>query len=69
MSAEIEIELLQERIDSMNVVNEELRERFTQATSELALIHQQYQELEQRNKDLTAQMDRLRLHIQQGVEL
>jgi uncharacterized protein YhaN len=69
MSAEIEIELLQERIDSMNVVNEELRERSTQATKELALIHQQYQELEQRNKDLTAQMDRLRLHIQQGVEL
>jgi hypothetical protein len=69
MSAEIEIELLQERIDSMNVVNEELRERSTQATKELALIQQQYQELEQRNKDLTAQMDRLRLHIQQGVEL
>jgi chromosome segregation ATPase len=69
MSTEIEIELLQERIDSMNVVNEELRERSAQATKELALIHQQYQELEQRNKDLTAQMDRLRLHIQQGVEL
>jgi uncharacterized protein YhaN len=69
MSAEIEIELLQERIDSMNVVNEQLRDRSTQAMNELALIHQQYQELEQRNKDLTAQMDRLRLHIQQGVEL
>jgi phage shock protein A len=63
------IELLEERIDSLNVANEELRERLDKASAELISIIERTQLLEQRNRDLTAQADRLRIHLQQGVEL
>jgi hypothetical protein len=63
------IELLEERIDSLSVANEELRERLDKASNELISIIERTQLLEQRNRDLTAQADRLRIHLQQGIEL
>lgn len=63
------IELLEERIDSLCVANEELRERLDKASTELISIIERTQLLEQRNRDLTAQADRLRIHLQQGIEL
>jgi len=63
------IELLEERIDSLAVANEELRERLDKASTELVSIIERTQLLEQRNRDLTAQADRLRIHLQQGIEL
>ena len=63
------IELLEERIDSLCVANEELRERLDKASNELVSIIERTQLLEQRNKDLSAQADRLRIHLQQGIEL
>jgi hypothetical protein len=63
------IEMLEERIDSLAVANEELRERLDKASTELVSIIERTQYLEQRNRDLTAQADRLRIHLQQGIEL
>jgi phage shock protein A len=63
------IEMLEERIDSLSVANEELRERLDKASNELISIIERTQLLEQRNRDLTAQADRLRIHLQQGIEL
>jgi phage shock protein A len=63
------IELLEERIDSLSVANEELRERLDKASNELISIIERTQLLEQRNRDLSAQADRLRIHLQQGIEL
>ena len=63
------IELLEDRIDSLCVANEELRERLDKASNELVSIIERTQLLEQRNKDLSAQADRLRIHLQQGIEL
>ena len=63
------IELLEERIDSLCVANEDLRERLDKASTELISIIERTQLLEQRNRDLTAQADRLRIHLQQGIEL
>jgi hypothetical protein len=63
------IEMLEERIDSLAVANEELRERLDKASTELISIIERTQYLEQRNRDLTAQADRLRIHLQQGIEL
>jgi len=69
MPDEIEIELLQDRVDSMTVANEELRERLTKATNDLVALHERYQQMESVNRELSAQIGRLRLHIQQGIEL
>ncbi len=69
MQESIEVELLQERIDSMTVANEELRERLVKAGNELIAITERCQQLELRNRELGAQIDRLRLHLTQGVEL
>jgi flagellar biosynthesis/type III secretory pathway chaperone len=66
---QLEIELLQERVDSMQVANEELRERLNKTTNEIVALVERCQYLEQKNKDLSAQIDRLRIHLQQGVEL
>jgi regulator of replication initiation timing len=63
------IEMLEERIDSLAVANEELRERLDKASTELISIIERTQYREQRNRDLTAQADRLRIHLQQGIEL
>jgi len=63
------IELLEERIDSLCVANEELRERLDKASNELVSIIERTQLLEQKNRDLSAQADRLRIHLQQGIEL
>lgn len=69
MSNEIEIELLQDRVDSLVVANEELRERASKVSQEMIKIIELNQQLEQKNRELGAQIDRLRLHIQQGIEL
>lgn len=69
MQESIEVELLQERIDSMTVANEELRERLAKATNELIAITERCQQLELRNRELGASIDRLRTHLAQGVEL
>lgn len=69
MTKEIEIELLLERIDSMNVANEELRERLAKVTHEMITIAERSHELERENKELSAKVGRLLLHLQQGVEL
>jgi flagellar biosynthesis/type III secretory pathway chaperone len=66
---QLEIELLQERVDSMQVANEELRERLNKTTNEIVALVERCQYLELKNKDLSAQIDRLRIHLQQGVEL
>lgn len=65
----IHIELLEERIDELVVANEDLRNRLNKASNELISIIERTQLLEQRNRDLTAQADRLRIHLQQGIEL
>lgn len=65
----IHIELLEERIDELVVANEDLRDRLNKASNELISIMERTQLLEQRNRDLTAQADRLRIHLQQGIEL
>lgn len=65
----IHIELLEERIDELVVANEDLRDRLNKASNELISIIERTQLLEQRNRDLTAQADRLRIHLQQGIEL
>ena len=69
MPNELEVELLQDRVDSLVVANEELRERLTNATNEFVKIAERCQQLEQSNRELSAQVGRLRLHIQQGIEL
>ncbi len=69
MQDNLEIELLQERIDSMTIANEELRERLTKATNELVSIMERCQQLELRNRELSARADRLRIHLEQGIEL
>lgn len=69
MQDNIEIELLQDRVDSMTVANEELRERLSKTTTELIAIIEKCQQLELRNRELGAQIDRLRIHLAQGVEL
>ena len=69
METHVEIELLQDRLDAMTIANEELRERLTKTTNELVTIIERSQQLELRNKELGAWIDRLRLHLAQGVEL
>jgi len=51
------------------VANEELRERASKVSHEMIKIIEQNQQLEQKNRELGAHIDRLRLHIQQGIEL
>lgn len=65
----IHIELLEERIDELVVATEFLRDRLNKVSNELISIIERNQLLEQRNRDLTAQADRLRIHLQQGIEL
>lgn len=69
MSNEIEIELLQERVDSLHVANEDLRERLAKTIEEMSAISERAQKLEDENRELSARVGRLQLHIQQGVEL
>jgi predicted nucleic acid-binding Zn-ribbon protein len=69
MFESLETELLNERVDSLNIANEELRERLEAAHNQLAKVTVNALRLEQHNKDLSKQIDRLRLHIQQGIEL
>lgn len=65
----LEIELLQDRVDSMMVAHDELRERLDKATAELDSAMAGNEILKQNNRDLSAQIDRLRVHLAQGVEL
>jgi hypothetical protein len=69
MAETLQEELLQERIDALTVVNEEVRDRVALLKAENLKLTERCEELEKTNKDLSAQVGRLRLHLQQGVEL
>jgi predicted nuclease with TOPRIM domain len=69
MTETLQEELLQERVDSLTVASEELRDRVALLKAENTKVTERCNELEKTNKDLSAQVDRLRLHLQQGVEL
>lgn len=69
MEEALQIELLEERIDSLTIANEELRDRLNKASVELVAIYQRIEQLEYKNRDLGAQADRLRIHLHEGIEL
>ena len=69
MTETLQEELLQERVDSLTVASEEMRDRVALLKAENTKVTERCNELEKTNKDLSAQVDRLRLHLQQGVEL
>lgn len=62
----IEVELLESRLDDMTIAMETARSHHENTIQELTKY---IEELEKRNRELSAQVDRLRLHLQQGVEL
>ena len=64
-----ETEPSQARCDELSIVNEQLREQRDNARSIAQRLEEALTQSEEKVKELSATMDRLRLHIQQGVEL
>ena len=64
-----ETEAWQARCDELSIVNEQLREQRDNARSIAQRLEEALTQSEEKVKELSATMDRLRLHIQQGVEL
>jgi outer membrane murein-binding lipoprotein Lpp len=64
-----ETEAWQARCDELSIVNEQLREQRESARSIAQRLEEALTQSEEKVKELSATMDRLRLHIQQGVEL
>jgi len=64
-----ELDWWQARCDELHTANERLREERDAARTTAALMEAALSEAEQKMRELTALADRLRLHIQQGVEL
>lgn len=69
MAEETELELLRERVDELNVALEGLRQSLSARKTELEAVKVAHADLLRLNRDLSAQIDRLRLHLQQGIEL
>lgn len=64
-----EAELWKERLDDAQVVIEDLREKQAIIYSRLHKAEDEARILREENRALLARIDRLTLHIQQGVEL
>lgn len=64
-----ETEAWQSRCDALAVANEQLREQRQIARSLAQRLEEALTQSEEKVKELSATVDRLRLHIQQGVEL
>jgi outer membrane murein-binding lipoprotein Lpp len=64
-----ELEMWQARCDELQVASERLREERDNARSTAALMEAEVAKQTQIISELNAQVDRLRIHIQQGVEL
>lgn len=59
----------QTRIAELETVAERLRDERDRARASVDLLLHENATLEEQTKTLTATIDRLRLHLQQGVEL
>lgn len=59
----------QARIAELETVAERLRDERDRARASVDLLLHENATLEEQTKTLTATIDRLRLHLQQGVEL
>lgn len=66
---EVEVELLEDRVDSLVVANDELRDRLAELSQQITAIAGENERLVKRNRELSAHIDRLALHVSQGVEL
>ena len=64
-----ELEMWQARCDELQVASERLREERDNARNTAALMEAEVAKQTQIISELNAQVDRLRIHIQQGVEL
>ena len=64
-----ELEMWQARCDELQVTCERLREERDSARNIAALLEAEFAKQMATVADLHAQIDRLRIHIQQGVEL
>lgn len=64
-----EAELWKERVDDLQVVVDDLREKNNIAYERLHRAEEETQLLREQNRELTARVGRLTLHLQQGVEL
>jgi len=64
-----EKEAWQSRCDELTVANEQLREQRENARALAQGLEEALTQAEEKIKHLSASVDRLRLHIQQGVEL
>jgi len=68
-STQTELDLWQSRCDELQVRNEILRDERDKARSLAALLEAELANYDKLIHELSATVDRLRLHIQQGVEL
>jgi hypothetical protein len=64
-----EAELWKERVDDLEVVIEDLREKQATIYARLHRAEDEANILREQNRELMARVGRLTLHIQQGVEL
>lgn len=64
-----ETEAWQARCDELTIANEQLREQRETARGLAQRLEEALTQAEEKVKELSATVDRLRLHIQQGVEL
>jgi FtsZ-binding cell division protein ZapB len=64
-----EADLWKERLDDAQVVIEDLREKQATIYARLHRAEDRVKELEAENKSLKIAVERLALHLQQGVEL
>jgi hypothetical protein len=64
-----ETELWKERVDDLKVVLEDLREKQATLYAQLHRAEDEARLLRDQNRELMARIDRLTLHLQQGVEL
>ncbi len=64
-----ELEMWQSRCDELHTASELLREERDKARTTAMLLEEELTKQQEAVRELRAQVDRLRLHIQQGVEL
>ena len=64
-----ELEMWQARCDELHTVTEILRDERDNARTTAMLLEEELAKQTETVRELRAQVDRLRLHIQQGVEL
>lgn len=68
-STQTELDMWQARCDELQVRNEILRDERDAARNTAALLEAELADHDKVIHELSATIDRLRLHIQQGVEL